>query len=97
MDVNALEISFLNDLESYNRMKDYFLQEDVLLIRGVDFDENQFESLTQNLCSDCCRISSRETLRKTEGDGLTTETPSENFFYFLTLKLLMLPIRKLLI
>lgn len=82
MDVKALDISFLNDSGLYSRMKDYYLQKDVVLIRGMDLDENQFESLTQNFCYDFCRISSREILRKTEGDGLTTETPRQNFFLF---------------
>ena len=82
MDVKVLDISTLNSAESYSRMKDYFLQKDVILIRGPEFDEKGFEILTQTFCDDFCRISSRESLRKTKGDGLTTETPKENFFLF---------------
>ncbi len=82
MDVKALDIPSVNDPGLYRNLKDLFLQKDVIFIRGLEFDDNQFESLTQNFCYDFCRISSRETLRKTEGDGLTTQTPSENFFLF---------------
>ncbi|MGW8168723.1 MAG: TauD/TfdA family dioxygenase [Sulfurovaceae bacterium] len=82
MDLKALDISFFDDPGSYSQIKDNILQKDVILIRGAEFDQNQFESFTQNFCNDFCRISSRETLRKREGDGLTTETPGENFFLF---------------
>lgn len=82
MDIKAFDISFFDDPGSYSQIKDNFLQKDAILIRGAEFDQNQFESFTQNFCNDFCRISSREILRKREGDGLTTETPGENFFLF---------------
>ncbi|MBD3790508.1 MAG: TauD/TfdA family dioxygenase [Campylobacterales bacterium] len=82
MDVKVLDISFFNDTEPSGKIKECFEQEDVILIRGLDLDENRFEALTRIFCDDFCRISSRESLRKREGDGLTTHTPRENFFLF---------------
>jgi hypothetical protein len=50
----------------------------VMLIRGLDFNLVDFESVSRLFCKDFFRVTSREELRQAEGDGLTTYTPYVN-------------------
>lgn len=82
MEIKILDISLEYKIETANKIKELFDQNGLLLIRGIYFNESKFESLTQTFCNDFCRISSRELLRKMQGDGLSTNTFKENFFLF---------------
>jgi len=82
MKVKMFDISLLDMTETAHDIKELFQQEGVILIRGVDFNENQFESFTRIFCDEFCRISSRVCLSNIKGDGLTTHTFGDNFFLF---------------
>ncbi len=75
--------SFTHEKELYHKVRDAFDQHGVVLLRGLQLDQNKFESFTQMFCTDFYRISSRESLRKSSGDGFTTVTFQENFFLFI--------------
>lgn len=50
----------------------------VILLRGLELNLLEFESVSRFFCKDFFRVTSREESRQTEGDGLTTYTPFAN-------------------
>ena len=77
-----IEISSLENKELYRTVKDAIDQYGVVLLRGLQLGQIEFESFTQMFCDKFYRVSSRESLRMPNGDGFTTLTFQENFFLF---------------
>lgn len=77
-----MKILYLDAVEDEKRVVQCLqgLKEDgSILVRGLKFDQEKFESFTQRFCKRFYRVTSREKFRQTSGDGLTTLTPPDNF------------------